>query len=131
VSASPPAAVRVDRWLWSVRAYKSRSAATKACVSGQVTIDDSAVKPARRVSAGDVVTFRRSTTIRILKVREPIEKRVGAAIAVTCYEDLSPPQEPGPRSGGPESIPSGSREPGSGRPTKRDRRRLDQFRSGR
>lgn len=124
--------VRVDRWIWSVRLFPSRTRATDACSSGQVLIDDEPVRPARRVRVGDVVRIRRRDHDTVVKVVQLIEKRVGAPIAVECYEDLSPPR--------PERDPddpfgflpeSGHRARGAGRPTKRERREIDRLRGDR
>jgi ribosome-associated heat shock protein Hsp15 len=108
---------RVDRWLWAVRIYPTRSAATEGCRGGHVRINGAPAKPATSVHAGDRVTVRFPGRERELEVVEVIDKRVGAAIAATCLIDHSPPQ--------PRRDPVFAR---SGRPTKRDRRQLDRFR---
>lgn len=111
---------RIDRWLWAVRVYKTRSDATRACVAGHVELGDRTVKAAQHVSIGDRVTARVGPRERILEVTRIIDKRVGAAVAAGCYVDHSPPP--------PETSPDvafGAREPGTGRPTKRDRRQME------
>jgi ribosome-associated heat shock protein Hsp15 len=111
---------RVDRWLWAVRLYRTRSDANRACVGGHVEIDGRTVKPATHVSVGDRVRARAGGRERVLEVSHVIDKRVGASIAAECYVDHSPPV--------PERIretPQAVREPGSGRPTKRERRQID------
>lgn len=119
------APIRVDRWLWAVRLYKSRSAATTACSKGEVRIEGQAAKPARRVKPGDTVEVKRREFVGVYKVISTIEKRVGAPIAVHCYEDLTPERpEKNPIFEAPESV----RERGAGRPTKRERRALDKLR---
>lgn len=116
--------VRVDRWLWSVRAFKTRSDATAACTAGHVRVGGTAVKPAHRVGEGDEVEARRGERTLRLRVVRLIEKRVGAAVAATCYEDLSPP--PPPRD---ETLAAAAPVVvAGGRPTKRDRRRLEALR---
>lgn len=112
---------RVDQWLWAVRLYKTRTAATDACRANHVRVNAAVVKPSARVRPGDRVEARIGGRDRVLQVVDPIDKRVGAPRAAECAIDLSPPA-PAP---GDTVLP---RERGSGRPTKRDRRRLDQLR---
>lgn len=123
--------VRVDRWLWSVRLFPSRTRATDACSAGLVLVDDEPIRPARRVRVGDVLRIRRRDHDTVVKVTALIDKRVGAPIAVDCYEDLSPPRPE--RTDDPfAALPdSGHRPRGTGRPTKRDRRDLDRLRGRR
>lgn len=115
---------RVDRWLWAVRVTKTRSLATSACQGGHVEVNGVAAKPATKVSQGDHVTVRLGGRERRLEVVKVIEKRVGAAVASECLVDHSPPP--------PEAkyvAPAGVRDRGAGRPTKKDRRQLDRYRS--
>ncbi|HEX2575620.1 MAG TPA: RNA-binding S4 domain-containing protein [Aquihabitans sp.] len=114
---------RVDRWVWAVRLYKTRSAASDACAAGHVRINGAAAKAATKVRVGDRVTARLDHRDRDLEVVRIIEKRVGAPVAATCFVDHSPP--PPPREVQP---PAFERERGAGRPTKRDRRALDRHR---
>ncbi|MGD0742809.1 MAG: RNA-binding S4 domain-containing protein [Acidimicrobiales bacterium] len=114
---------RVDRWLWAVRIYKSRTESTEACRSGHVRVNGARAKPATSVRTGDRVTARASGRERILEVVEVIDKRLGAPIAAACFIDHTPAEPPG----GAESA-GFVRDPASGRPTKRDRRRLDRAR---
>lgn len=114
---------RVDKWLWAVRMYPSRSAATDACQGGHVKLNGKSAKPAAIVRVGDRVVTRARGLERILEVAEVIDKRVGAPIAVTCYIDHTPPPT------APEFVaPMFVRDRSTGRPTKRDRRQLDKFR---
>jgi ribosome-associated heat shock protein Hsp15 len=118
--------VRVDKWLWAARVFKTRSLATSACDGGKVDVNDQSVKPAKNVRAGDVVKItlpqgRR----RILKVMALDERRGSATVARTLYEDLTPPEPPRTR-----LAPPPFREPGAGRPTKRERREIDRLRGG-
>ena len=113
---------RVDAWLWAVRIYKSRSAATAACRAGHVRVNRVAAKASTPVKVGDRVEARMERQ-RILEVAAVIDKRVGAAVAARCLVDHSPP------------VPVVRREPrvfvrerGTGRPTKRERRELDRLR---
>ena len=115
--------IRVDKWLWSVRVYKSRMMATGAVRAGHVTINRGVAKPSTVVGVGDVVTVRLPGRDRVLEVARVIERRVGAAIAVECLIDHSPPLPPKESAG-----PSLGRDVATGRPTKRDRRQIDRLR---
>lgn len=127
MSNSPlPKSVRVDKWLWAVRVFKTRTAATNACSTGRVLINDEPAKPAAKITVDDVVTARKGDLLYVYRLVEPIEKRVGASRAAECYEDLSPPRPP--KSDVLLVPPGGARERGAGRPTKRDRRQLDRLR---
>jgi ribosome-associated heat shock protein Hsp15 len=113
---------RVDIWLWAVRLYKTRSAATAACRGGHVRVNRVKVKASALVQAGDRIEAFVERE-RVLEVVRVIDKRVGAAVAATCLIDHSPP------------APVIKREPrvfvrerGAGRPTKRERRELDRLR---
>jgi ribosome-associated heat shock protein Hsp15 len=117
-------ATRVDRWLWSVRLYKTRSSATAACGGGHVRVNGAVAKPSTQVRVGDRVEAHHHGRQRILEVVQIIDKRVGAAIAAECLVDHSPP--PPPKD---EISTVFARDPGSGRPTTRDRRALDRFRT--
>jgi ribosome-associated heat shock protein Hsp15 len=114
---------RVDKWLWAVRLYKTRSLATSACQGGHIRVNGSPAKPATPVKVGDRVEAQVGPRERILEVTAIIEKRVGAAVAADCLIDHSPP--PPDR----ESVPLiAVRERGSGRPSKKERRSLDRAR---
>lgn len=116
-------ATRVDRWVWAVRLYKTRSMATEACRGGHVRVNGAAAKPATLVRPGDRVEARTSRE-RVLEVTRIIDTRVSAPLAAECYVDHSPPPPPGDLSG-----PAFARESGSGRPTKQQRRQLDRIRN--
>lgn len=116
-------ATRVDQWLWAVRVFKTRSLATAACRGGHVKVNGERAKPSSPIRVGDRVETRAHDRDRVLEVVEDIDKRVGAAVAGGCYIDHSPPPTPA------ERVPRlFSRTMGSGRPTKRDRRRTDRLR---
>ena len=117
---------RVDRWLWAVRLFKTRGAATDACRAGHVRVNGAKVKPAAAVAIGDRVDARVNGRQRVVRVARVIEKRVGASVAAECLVDLSPPVPPRQ-----PSVPPGQREAGAGRPTKRERRQLDRLRGRR
>ena len=115
-------AVRVDSWLWSVRAFKTRSAATAACRSGHIKVNGERAKAAQPVKVGDEVRIRIAGFDRVLQVRETIVKRVGAAVAAEAYVDNSPPL-PTPE----ETALLPRRDRGAGRPTKRERREIEKL----
>lgn len=111
---------RVDSWLWAVRVYKTRSAATTACRAGHVRVNGEKVKAAAIIRVGDEVRIRISGFDRILGVRQILVKRVGAPVAALAYNDRTPAREP--------QAAMGLRDRGAGRPTKRERRDIDKLR---
>lgn len=121
-----PDDIRIDKWLWAVRIYKTRSQATEACRKGHVLIDNNAVKPSREVHPGDVVQVKKNPIIRSFKVLDVAAKRVSAKLVPQLMEEVTPPEEL-------ELLRIQkdmnwiSRDKGSGRPTKKDRRDLDDF----
>ena len=115
---------RVDRWLWAVRLAKTRADAATACRGGHVRVNDTPAKPATPVKPGDTVRTRVYEIPRIVEVTKIILRRVGAPEAVTCYVDHTPPPPPPEERPAPVAV----REPGAGRPTKRDRRMIDALR---
>jgi ribosome-associated heat shock protein Hsp15 len=114
---------RVDSWLWAVRLTKTRPDAAAACRGGHVRINDRPAKPSTAVSPGDEVRARLGERTRIVEVVRVIQKRVGAADAVTCFLDRTPAPPPV------IEVPVAFRDRGAGRPTKRDRRALDKWRA--
>jgi ribosome-associated heat shock protein Hsp15 len=117
--------VRVDKWLWAARLYKSRTLATAACDAGHVKVDGGSVKPARQLHRGERVRCLTPGGERVLEVVELAEKRTSAAIAQTLYLDHTPPRPP--RKDIIDEL-FGERERGLGRPSKRDRRQIEQLR---
>ena len=120
--------IRMDKWLWAVRVYRTRSLATDACKAGHVKVDGSAVKPSRAVALGDIVTATVGRITRKLKVVSPIERRVGAKLLDQYIEDLTPPKE-FEKSRLLDLPPLYRYSKGKGRPTKRDRREIDRLES--
>jgi ribosome-associated heat shock protein Hsp15 len=116
--------VRIDRWLWAIRLFKTRAESTNACRAGHVRVNGRTAKPAAPVEVGDRIEGHVHGRERIVEVTRTINNRVGAPIAIECYVDHSPP--PPPRD---PSLPA-ARERGAGRPTKRERRQLDRWRGG-
>ncbi|MEJ1160350.1 RNA-binding S4 domain-containing protein [Prosthecomicrobium sp. N25] len=112
---------RIDKWLWHARVVKTRSLAQKLAEAGQVRKNRERVEQSSEpVRLGDVLTITLAHRVLVLKVAGFAERRGSATEAAHLFEDLSPP--PPPRESGPTAL---ERDPGTGRPTKRDRRRLD------
>lgn len=120
-----PTEVRLDKWLWAVRIFKTRGLALDACKAGHVKAEGRNLKPAHLVRAGEVYEVQRGERALKLRVTRLIDRRGGAAVAMECVEDLSPPPPPPRATDGAPSLPD--REPGSGRPTKKERRLMDAF----
>ncbi|MFV0428578.1 MAG: RNA-binding S4 domain-containing protein [Arachnia sp.] len=117
---------RLDAWLWAVRVYKTRSAATAAVRGGHVRVDGDLAKAAQPVVTGQVIRVRRDHDERLLEVVDPsLAKRVGAPLAQAAYLDRTP-EKPPPIAAMQDRI--AVRERGSGRPTKRERRAIDRLR---
>ena len=124
--------LRIDRWLWFARFFKSRSAASQVCNARRIRIDGKIVaKASHLVKAGDVLTFPQARTIRTIKILELGARRGPASEAQLLYQDMAPPTETAKqdRKRGPlEAAAPAQRIPGSGRPTKSQRRALDRLR---
>lgn len=118
--------VRIDKWLWAVRIYKTRSQASEACRKGQVSIGNLPVKPSRTLRVGEVVKVRKSPVVRSFKVVALVEKRMSAKLTVDFIEDVTPPEELEILEMQ-KNMRWNSRDRGTGRPTKKDRRELDDF----
>ena len=113
--------IRIDKWLWAVRVYKTRSQATDACRSGKVRKDGFILKASYIVKTADVYEIRISPVIRTIRVKELLEKRVSAKLAVDFMEDLTP-QEEYDKLKIIKETHFEFRERGTGRPTKKQRR---------
>ena len=119
---------RIDKYLWAIRIYKSRSIATEACREGKVKMHGEPVKSSAMVVVGDVIDVLKEGFRMKYKVVQLIEKRVSPVLAKACYEDLTSPEELNKYKswfvgkGAPER-----RERGSGRPTKKERREIEDF----
>ncbi|MCF8247954.1 MAG: RNA-binding S4 domain-containing protein [Saprospiraceae bacterium] len=124
--------VRIDKWLWSIRIFKSRTLASDAIKSGKVRIGEANAKPADSIVVGQVVYVKKDGFNLELLVKTLIEKRVSATIAVECYENLTPVEEMNKYKEwyiGKQGAEV--RERGAGRPTKRERRDIEGFKGGR
>ncbi|MEE2699658.1 MAG: RNA-binding S4 domain-containing protein [Pseudomonadota bacterium] len=116
---------RIDQWLWFARLFKSRSMATKFCVSGKIRVNEKHIKKGHHLlGIGDIITFQKDSYIRVISVLALGNRRGPAQEAKTLYEDLSPPRPPAKLDYSLNTIFSRS---GLGRPTKRDRRKLENF----
>ncbi|WP_193187071.1 RNA-binding S4 domain-containing protein [Nisaea sediminum] len=122
---------RLDKWLWCARFFKSRGLANKLLGAGRLRLSGKTVTKAHQlVRGGDVLTFPQGPHIRVVKVLFLAERRGPAPEAQLLYEDLAPIQPSGPKEDAPPEVSKAARrEPGSGRPTKRERRKTDQLRS--
>ncbi|MCW0481396.1 RNA-binding S4 domain-containing protein [Gaoshiqia sediminis] len=118
--------VRVDKWLWATRVFKTRSIATEACKKGRVVIDNIQVKPSRVMKIGDIVHVKKSPVTYRYKVLGLIEKRIGAQLASEYLLDVTPKEELAILDVQKNMIWM-KRERGTGRPTKKERRDLDDF----
>ena len=118
--------MRMDKWLFAVRLFKTRGQAADACRGGKIKLNDAAVKAAKTVRVGDTVSVRQSPIVRSLKVIDLTERRVGAKLVENFAEDITPKSEwdklrTAKREG------SDTRNKAQGRPSKRERRLIDQF----
>ena len=118
-----PKTIRIDKYLWAVRLYKTRTLATEACRKGKVTVDEMPAKPSRTVTTGDVIKVKKMPVVYSYRVIDPIEKRVGAKIVNDYVENITPEEELHKLELQDDFFVK--RDRGSGRPTKKDRRLLD------
>ena len=121
--------VRIDKWLWAVRIFKTRTLAAEACNKGHVKIGEMPAKPSRELKGGEVVKVRIAPIEREYRVQQLTDKRMSAQLASNFVEDITPVETleflNSVKAYGFESRPRGS-----GRPTKRDRRMIDKLKSG-
>jgi ribosome-associated heat shock protein Hsp15 len=115
--------LRIDKWLWAARFFKSRTLATAACDGGKVDVNEQAAKPSRAVRPGDLLRITLPRAKKIVRVAALSDRRGPGAQAKLLYEDLTPP--PPPREA--RLSPPAVRPPGAGRPTKRERRQIDRL----
>lgn len=118
--------VRIDKWLWAVRVFKTRTIAAEACKKGRVYVDNNSVKPARMIKIGDVVQVKNPPVTYSFKVKDISQKRMGAKLVPEFMENVTPAEEY-------EILEMNKisgfvdRQRGTGRPTKKDRRDMEQF----
>lgn len=118
--------MRIDKWLWAVRIFKSRTLSTEACSGGKVKIDNKSIKPSRDVKSGETVTVQTGPVKKTYLVLGLLEKRGSAKVASEYVQDITPPEEKIKEVTAQRSYIS--RYKGSGRPTKKERRFLDKMR---
>ena len=117
---------RIDKWMWAVRIFKTRTIAAEACKKGRISINGALAKAARTVKPGDVIQVRKPPVTYSFKVLQTIEKRVGAKLVAEMMENVTTPEQYELLE---MSRVSGfvNRAKGTGRPTKKDRRSLEEF----
>ena len=118
---------RIDKWLWAVRIFKTRAQATEACAGGKVKIDGTAVKASRKIKLGETLLVRKGVIKYMYKVLKIAEKRMGAKLIIDFVEDLTPIDELAKLKSS-HKQPLQTREKGQGRPTKKERRIMDEIR---
>ena len=116
--------VRIDKYLWCIRLFKSRSDATDACKGGKVKVNSADIKPSRAVVSGDLISVRKGAVCYTFRVIEPVDKRQGAALVPRYAENLTP-QEELDKLRAPVETFFLKRDRGAGRPTKKERRQMD------
>lgn len=116
--------IRIDKWLWAVRLFKTRTIAGDACKMGKVRINGQRIKPAREIKVGEEISVTQGAFQKTVRVVKVIKNRVGAPLAVECYNDLTP-QEEYDKLEVVRRMNSEFRPKGEGRPTKRNRRMID------
>ncbi len=123
VPSATPTKMRVDKWLWQARFFKTRGLSAKVVTGGHMRVNGTKIaKASHNVAEGDVLTFPQARHIRVIKVLAMGSRRGPAQEAQTLYEDMTPKEDP---------VPRGPGSDGKGRPTKRDRRNLDLMRTSR
>jgi ribosome-associated heat shock protein Hsp15 len=130
IDQEPPGKLRIDRWLWFARFFKTRSIASRLSATRKIRVDGNVIsKASQTVAVGNVLTFPQGRIIRTVQILALGDRRGPAAEAQELYEDLAPPELNKPVSGkrGPLEASPARREPGAGRPTKADRRAMDKF----
>ena len=118
--------LRIDKYLWAIRVFKTRSEATEACKGGKVKVAGIPAKPSRAIQAGEVLQVRKGIVTYTYKVLRPLENRVGAKLVPDYAENLTPEEEMEKLKAPVESF-FVTRDRGAGRPTKKDRRAMEQL----
>lgn len=119
--------LRIDKYLWSIRLFKTRSMAAEACEKGRIKLRGDSVKASKTVNLGDEYDIKTETRKWLIKVTGLIEKRVAYADAITNYQDITPAEELNSITFLPAAFNTGKRQSKVGRPTKKDRRSVDDF----
>lgn len=121
--------LRIDKYLWAIRAFKTRSIATEACKAGRIKLNGQNLKASHVVKIGEVYTLQKGSDKKVIEVVGLLERRVDAKTAVNFYKDLTPIEET-PVYKSMFHSPALSRDRGTGRPTKKDRREIDDLQEG-
>ncbi len=121
--------IRIDKFLWSVRVYKTRSIASDACRKGRIIINNIQVKPSRVITNDEIIIVKKPPVVYTYKVIEPIENRVSAKLVDQYVQDLTSDEEKA-KLNIKTIVISGIRDKGSGRPTKKERRLIDKLQDG-
>ena len=119
--------IRIDKFLWSVRIYKTRSIASDECRKGRIIINDIQVKPSRSVLKNEIILVKKPPVIYSFRVIEPIENRVAAKLVEQFIEDITPEEEKA-KLDIKQAVGIVYRDKGTGRPTKKERRDIDRIR---
>ncbi|MFO7575814.1 MAG: S4 domain-containing protein [Bacteroidales bacterium] len=117
--------IRIDKYLWAVRLFKTRSSASEACRKGRVLIGGVPVKPSRTITMGDIISVKKMPAIFTYQVISAIEKRVSAKFVSNHIADITPEEEKARLLLARQPASFGYREKGAGRPTKKERRIID------
>lgn len=118
--------VRIDKWLWAVRLFKTRSIATEACKKGKILINNSPVKPSRTIKTGDIIGIKQNPVLYSFKVLALLQNRIGPKLVADFREDVTTPDQLELIELGKIAAQTG-RNKGTGRPTKKERRDIDDF----
>lgn len=121
--------LRIDKYLWAIRAFKTRSVSTEACKAGRVKLDGQNLKASHLVKIGEVYTVQKGSEKKVVEVTGLLERRVDAKTAVNFYKDVTPLEDTLAYKSMFHS-PNLSRDRGAGRPTKKDRREIDDLQEG-
>ena len=116
--------VRIDKYLWSIRVFKTRSEATDACKGGKIRVNGADTKPSKMVKVGDTIVARKGAVTYTYKVLDLIDKRQGLKLVPNYAENLTPPEELAKLRAPVETFFL-KRDRGAGRPTKKDRRQME------
>jgi ribosome-associated heat shock protein Hsp15 len=119
--------LRIDKYLWCIRIFKTRSIAAEACDKGRVKVNDVSVKASKTVNIGDVYQIRTEARKWVIKVVALIHNRVQYAEAINCYQDITPIEEKDENTFVPTSFHTGKRLSKTGRPDKKQRRNMEDF----
>jgi ribosome-associated heat shock protein Hsp15 len=118
--------LRIDKYLWAIRMFKTRTLASDACKAGRVKLDGQNIKPSHEVKLGEVYLVSKGPDKKIVKVTGLLENRVDAKTAIAFYEDITPVEQT-PAFKSMFQAPVLKRDRGAGRPTKKDRREIDEL----